>query len=283
MNRLMITAATIALLAPLGAAYAAPIPKEKPTQQNTQPTDNSENTLSEAWHSLQTGAYDAWQATATAFDEMTRKSQQDLILPTALPGAISGKQLIGTPIVSEKEGRVGSISDLVLGKDDHVDAIVVSDGGFLGINNAQIPVKPGLISIYRQENGTLRARTNVTEAQLDKASMGGTFLTRIEAMNEEFKNPKTKTVARIIGTSVVGPDGKGVGTVTDLLLSPVGDAQFALLSLGGTMGVGAKQVAVKASSLAFTSSDQPLGITMTAKQLKALAPVRSTAGTTARN
>jgi uncharacterized protein YrrD len=274
MNRLMISAATIALLVPAGAALGAAVPKEKPAQQSAQPSD----TMSEAWRSLQDGAYDAWQATAHAFDEMTRKSQQDLVVATALPGAISGKQLIGTPIESVKEGRVGSIADLVLGKDNRVDAIVVSDGGFLGINNAQIPVKPGLISISREKDGTLRARTNVTEAQLDKASLGGAFLTRIEAMNDSFKDTKMKTLSRLIGATVAGPGGKAVARVNDVLLSPVGDAQFALLTVGGTMGVGSKQVAVKASSLQFTSSDQPLKTAMTEAQLKSLAPVRGTTG-----
>jgi uncharacterized protein YrrD len=274
MSRLMISAAAIALLVPAGAAFGAPTPKEKPAQQSAQPAD----TMSEAWQSLKTGAYDAWQATAHAFDEMTRKSQQDLIVATALPGAISGKQLIGTPIESVKEGRVGSVADLVFGKDNRVDAIVVSDGGFLGINNAQIPVKPGLVSILREKNGTLRARTNVTEAQLDQASVGGAFVTRIEAMNESFKDPKMKTLSRLIGATVAGPDGKTVATVNDMLLSPVGDAQFALLSVGGTMGVGSKQVAVKASTLQFTSSDQPLKTGMTAAQLKSLAPIRGATG-----
>lgn len=270
MNRLMISAAAIALIIPTGIAMAVAAPQQKPAAQQT-------DTVSEAWKSLKEGAYDAWQATVHAFDEMTRKSQQDLVVATALPGAISGKQLIGTPIENAKEGRVGSISDLVLGQDNHVDAIVVSDGGFLGINNAQVPVKPGLITILRDKNGTLRARTNVTEAQLDKAD-SGRIMTRIEAMSDRFKDPKMKTLSRLIGASVSGPDNKQVATVNDVLMSPVGDAQFALLAVGGTMGVGAKQVAVKASALQFTSSDQPLKTSMTEAQLKALAPVRGVTG-----
>ena len=278
MNRLMISATAIALIVPAGLVVAAAAPKEKPVQQSAEQTD----TVSEAWKTLKEGAYDAWQATVHAFDEMTRKSQQDLVVATALPGAISGKQLIGTPIENAKEGRVGSISDLVLGKDNHVDAIVVSDGGFLGINNSQVPVKPGLITILREKNGALRARTNVTEAQLDKAD-SGRIMTRIEAMSDRFKDPKMKTVSRLIGASVAGPGGKQVGTVNDVLLSPVGDAQFALLAVGGTMGVGAKQVAVKASALQFTSSDQPLKTEFTEAQLKALTPVRGVTGASATN
>jgi hypothetical protein len=207
---------------------------------------------------------------------MTRKSQQDVVVATALPGALSGKQLIGTPIENKKEGRVGSIADLVLGQDSRVDAIIVSDGGFLGLGTGQIPVKPGLISIRKEKDGTLRAQTNVTEAQLDHA-YNASFPTRVEAMNDNFKKTNVKTVSRLIGATVVGPDNKSVASVNDILLSPVGEAQYALLSVGGAMGVGAKQVAVKVSNLSFTTSDQPLKISMTADQLKALAPVRTSA------
>jgi len=258
-------------------AFAADPPqqsvKDLPAPTAAKPSD----ALTERWKALKEGAYEAWQATTHAFDEMTRKSQQDVVLATALPGAISGKQLLGTPIENVKEGRVGSVSDLVLGKDSHVDAIVVSDGGFLGIGNAQIPVKPAFISIRRERDGKLRALTNITEAHLDEAALNGAFLTRIEAMRDDFKKPEVKTIARLIGASVVGPDGKTVGAVNDLLLSPVGEAQYALVSVGGTMGVGAKQVAVKVASLHFKRVGEPLKISMTVEQLKALAPVRSTA------
>jgi sporulation protein YlmC with PRC-barrel domain len=97
-------------------------------------------------------------------------------------------------------------------------------------------------------------------------------------MNENFKDSKMKTLSRLIGATVAGPGGKTVGRVNDVLLSPVGDAQFALLTVGGTMGVGSKQVAVKASALEFKSSDQPLKIEMTEAQLKALVPVRGVTG-----
>src|SRR5262245_22330795 len=156
----MMVSAAIALAFSAAIVLAADPPKQPgkdlPAPVSTQAAD----ALSERWKALKEGAYEAWKATTNAFDEMTRKSQQDVVLATALPGAISGKQLIGTPIENVKEGRVGSVSDLVLGKDSHVDAIVVSDGGFLGIGNAQIPVKPALISIRRGKDGKLRALTN---------------------------------------------------------------------------------------------------------------------------
>jgi len=164
----------------------------------------------------------------------------------------------------------------VLAADQHIEAIIVSDGGFLGINNAQIAVKPGLISIKRDEKGALKAHTNVTESQLDAASSAA-FATRIQAMNDDFKKPEVRTASKLIGSSIVGTDSKPIGVVADILMSPVGEARYALVTTGGTMGVGSKVVAVPIASLTFTRSDQPLKTAMTAEQLGKLAPVRTQA------
>lgn len=269
MRLLLISTSALALVVLAPFAMAA----DKPASETVA------DTVNDAWSSFKQGTKEAWDATVQAFDDATRKSQQDILLPKALPGALSGKTLIGTPIENATEGRVGSISDLVLGKDQRVDAIVVSDGGFLGINNAQIAVKPSLISIKREANGTLKARTNVTESQLDGASSAA-FTTRIEAMNDGFKRSDVKTVSKLIGASVVGPDNTAIATVNDVLLSPIGEARFALLSVGGTMGVGSKLVAVSVTSLTFTNTAEPLKTAMTAEQLGKLAPVRAQASGT---
>ena len=272
MRRLLVSASAIALLCAAPYAVASFAADQKPAAEKST-TEKAGETVSDAWASFKQGAKDAWDATVKTFDDMTRSSQQDIVLPKALPGAISAKTLIGTPIENAKEGRVGSISDLVLGNDQRVDAVVVSDGGFLGINNAQIAVKPSLISIQRDEKGNLKARTNVTEKQLDAASSAA-FTTRIQAMHDDFKKPEVKTASKLIGSSVVGPDGKAIASVADILLSPVGEARYALLTTGGMLGVGSKVVAVPVSSLTFTRSDQPLKTAMTAEQLGKLAPVR---------
>lgn len=271
MKLLLASTSALALILLTPFAMAA----DKPAAEKTTGETVSE-AASDAWASFKQGAKEAWDTTVKTFDDMTRSSQTDIVLPKALPGALSGKALIGTPIENKKEGRVGSISDLVLGKDQRVDAIVVSDGGFLGINNAQIAVKPSLISVKRGTDGKLTASTNVTETQLDSAH-NASFSTRIEAMNDGFKRPDVKTVSKLIGATVAGPDNKTVGTVSDILLSPIGEARYALIATGGTMGVGSKTVAVSVTNLIFTTTEQPLKTALTAEQLGKLAPVRATA------
>ena len=123
---------------------------------------------SDAWKALKNGARDAWNATVKAFDSLV-EGTKEIVLPAALPGSLSGKQLIGT------------------------------------------------------------SGENVQQKE-----------------------------------RVVGPNGQEVATVHDILLSPVGEARYAILSVKGPS---AKLVSVMVSSLTFTRGGEPLRTSLTAEQL----------------
>ncbi|MES1265813.1 MAG: PRC-barrel domain-containing protein, partial [Variovorax sp.] len=53
----------------------------------------------------------------------------------------------------------------------------------------------------------------------------------------------------IIGSSVVNDAGESIGSVDDLLVSPDGKETYAVLSVGGFLGIGSKLVVVPYSSL----------------------------------
>ncbi|GGC54887.1 PRC-barrel domain-containing protein [Chelatococcus reniformis] len=55
--------------------------------------------------------------------------------------------------------------------------------------------------------------------------------------------------SKVIGASVVGPDGKTVGDINDIVLEQSGSAQAAVIGVGGFLGVGEKRVAVPFSQL----------------------------------
>jgi hypothetical protein len=262
MKRILPALTALALIA------ASPLPAFA-ADNNKSTGDQIADSASAAWKALKKGAREAWDATAKLFDTMA-DGTKDIMLPAALPSALSGKQLIGTSVENTTQGKVGRISDVVIGNDNFMDAFIVEDGGFLGIGSDKVPVKPRLITVTRSPDGSLKARTNVTEAQLDTAA-DGAFVSRIEAMNENFKNSTVKTVARLLASSVVDGGGHTVATVHDILLSPIGEAQYAILKID-TMGT--KLVAVRLSSLVFTRAGEPLKTTMTSDQLHRRAAVR---------
>lgn len=263
MRRLLAAFAALCLLLTIPMpAYAADNPKTT--------SEQIADAARDAWNALKKGARDAWNATVKAFDSMMEGSKE-IVLPKVLPGSISGKQLIGTSVenVQQKE-QVGRISDIVVGKDNYLDAFVVADGGFLGIGADKVAVKPRLITVSRAPDGSLHARTNITEGQIDNAA-DAAFVSRVEAMNESFKDPAMKTVSRLLSSRVVGPNGQEVATVHDIILSPVGEARYAILSVKGPSP---KLVSVMVSSLTFTRGGEPLRTPLTAEQLQRRAPVR---------
>ena len=56
---------------------------------------------------------------------------------------------------------------------------------------------------------------------------------------------------KIVGTSVVNDANETIGTIDDLLVSPDGKLPFAVLSIGGFLGMGAHLVVVPYDSLKF--------------------------------
>jgi hypothetical protein len=257
--RKALVAAALIVCAQTAVAVAA----EQPST-----ADQVSQAASDAWQWLKKETRAAWEATTKAFNQAI-ETRKTLIITNELPNAISGKRLLGTSLENARDGKIGSISDLVFGGDARLDAVVVSEGGFLGLGADQVPMKPHLITIRRQSDGSFKARTNVSENQIDRAG-DAAFATSIEAVGPNYKKPENRRLAALIGSTVVGPDGKNVATVDDILLSPTGDASYAVLSLG----MSGPRVVVTFGSLKFTRSDEPLRTSRTADQLARLAQVQ---------
>jgi hypothetical protein len=252
-----------ALIAAAPVAYVVAADRNQPTT-----AEQVGDAMSDAWQWLKKESKAAWDATSKAFSSAI-ETRKTLIISQELPGAVSGKRLLGTSLENGRDGKVGRISDMVFGGDSRLDAVVVEEGGFLGIGADQVPMKPNLITIRRQPDGSFKARTNVSENQIDRAG-DAAFVTSIEAVGPNFKKPENRRLAALLGATVIGPNGQKVAVVEDILLSPTGDASYAILSLGPN----GPRVAVAFSSLKFTRSDAPLQTSRTAEQLSRMAPVQ---------
>jgi sporulation protein YlmC with PRC-barrel domain len=55
--------------------------------------------------------------------------------------------------------------------------------------------------------------------------------------------------SKVIGSSVLNDTNETIGKIDDLLVSPDGKAPFAVLSIGGFLGIGARLVVVPYDSL----------------------------------
>ena len=75
----------------------------------------------------------------------------------------------------------------------------------------------------------------------------------------------------VLGHIVVGPDGKEIARLINVLIDADGKPVAAVLDFGGFMGVGARTVAVHWSTLRFTPAniDTQITLTMTPEEIKA--------------
>jgi hypothetical protein len=75
----------------------------------------------------------------------------------------------------------------------------------------------------------------------------------------------------ILGQRVIGPEGKDIGRLVDVLVDANGEPQAAVIDFGGFMGVGNRKIAVHWSVLRFSPGNLKHKITleMTSDQIKA--------------
>jgi sporulation protein YlmC with PRC-barrel domain len=81
----------------------------------------------------------------------------------------------------------------------------------------------------------------------------------------------TATVAAsgILGRKVLGPDGKEIGRVVDVLVDAGSNPRAAVIDVGGFLGLGMRRIAVNWSDLTFppTGSDTDIKLDLTSAQI----------------
>jgi sporulation protein YlmC with PRC-barrel domain len=78
-------------------------------------------------------------------------------------------KLKGVNVVNQKDETVGEISDLAI-KNNQVDALILSVGGFLGMGEHYVAVSPSSVNVrYDQKNDKWLASMNTTKDALKAA------------------------------------------------------------------------------------------------------------------
>jgi hypothetical protein len=86
------------------------------------------------------------------------------------------------------------------------------------------------------------------------------------------QKPDQWVASKFKGTDVLGPDGKSVGAITDILFDKSGKIEAYVVSVGGFMGVGSKEVALPPTAFETqpgqNGNADKLKISMSLDQLK---------------
>jgi hypothetical protein len=68
----------------------------------------------------------------------TSPSQRNAVLTDR--GDVRASKLIGAAVYNDRDEKVGSVDDLIMGKDNKADDVIVSVGGFLGMGTKLVSV-----------------------------------------------------------------------------------------------------------------------------------------------
>ncbi len=102
------------------------------------------------------------------------------------------------------------------------------------------------------------------------------LLTATPALAQQAPTPPApanagQPMVAILGEPVVGPDGKALGRLIDVIVDASGAPQAAAIDFGGFIGIGSRKIVVPWSALHFApqASNRPITLEMTPDQIKA--------------
>jgi sporulation protein YlmC with PRC-barrel domain len=249
------------------------------------------------------GAAQAQTPSTVPGQSAVRTADKDL---TAAPAAADAKKLIGRSVKNSNNDTIGKIESVYLDANGKVDSVIVGVGGFLGMGEryARLHWKDLKIS----DNGE-KVVLDMSKDQLkamapykykDQAERGQVFndrgvwkddslaaadtraTTATAAADNRADTSTTSTgdfnaqgdvsANAVIGTKVTNANKDTVGSVEDLYVDGSGNIKTVVLSVGGFLGVGSKDVAVKWSDLKQTRDGKSVVLTtnMSKDDLKAL-------------
>jgi sporulation protein YlmC with PRC-barrel domain len=83
-------------------------------------------------------------------------------------GDLMSSKLIGVDVYNNEKEKIGEIKDLVIDNGEGLTGVVVSVGGFLGMGESYVLIKPASIALNKQDN-EWRAVVNTNKDSLKSA------------------------------------------------------------------------------------------------------------------
>jgi sporulation protein YlmC with PRC-barrel domain len=235
---------------------------------------------------LTVGASAAYAQTATA----PRASDPQV---AAMPAGADAKKLIGRNVQNLQNETVGEIESVYINVDGKVDSVILGVGGFLGMGERMVRVAWKDLQI--SDNGR-KVVVNMTKDQAKglapytyrdtkvrgqvfndtgvwaPATPDRTASTTATESTGDFNARGAISGNALVGAKVQNANKETVGSVEDIYLDSKGAVESVIVSVGGFLGVGTKNVAVKWSDLKYGRDGKSLLLTTnwTKDSLKAM-------------
>ena len=105
-----------------------------------------------------------------ALAQTTGTAPAEAKFSTVAKDEMFSSKLKGLNVYNQKDEKVGEITDLAIGKGEHIQAMILSVGGFLGVGEHYVAVSPASVRVsYNKDKDTWSAKMNTTKEALKAA------------------------------------------------------------------------------------------------------------------
>lgn len=114
---------------------------------------------------------------------------------------------------------------------------------------------------------------SISVAASAEESTGSSYAAKeVEFGGANLKYRVDKNAAKMIGKDVVNQDGEEIGSVENMLITDTDNVQYAIVSVGGFLGIGDKLVAVPTNNLQFDKDQENVTLKNITKEALESAP-----------
>jgi ribosomal 30S subunit maturation factor RimM len=189
-------------------------------------------------------------------------------------------RLLGSTVQNAEGEEIGTISELLLDHDGNIAGVVVGVGGFLGVGEREVGLDWAALELTTDEDGDPIVRADVSRQALEQAqefeyrdedAAGGLWGQRQDRDRQPTEvvyreQPEARhVIARLegrqfmadnlIGTTLRNPQGEELGQISDLLVDRDGRVLGVIVSVGGFLGFGQRDVGLAWDALELTADD----------------------------
>ncbi|EGN75256.1 hypothetical protein A28LD_1273 [Idiomarina sp. A28L] len=229
------------------------------------------------------------------------RSQSRSYLDSVPRNGMHASNLMGATVHTSNDDDIGSVDDLILDQSGQVIAVIVGVGGFLGMGEKDVAIGWG--NVTKTDTGDdMKLRADVSREALQAApefsARDHASTARDNARNQRDQNtqPRSETNQRdnraqanmqhrghiasvpangfhasnLIGMDVHTNDNEDIGSVGDLIIDENGKVVAIVVSVGGFLGMGQKDVAISWDNVTRSGAadDMELRVALTRDDLR---------------
>jgi hypothetical protein len=213
---------------------------------------------------------------------------------------VDAHKIIGRELMNTSKDKIGTVESVMLGRDGKVQAVIVNVGGFLGIGDKNVAIGWSDIDVsqdgksittalskdqlkalpeYRyaddKKRGTAFDAPNATARNDNATSADKAAGDRAAGKNgpvADISSLAAYKSSAIVGAKAVNVGDENIGEVKELLIGANGVMRGAVISVGGFLGIGERNVMVDWHDLTISrdGSDLRVLVKLNKDQLKAL-------------